>query len=1299
VAVTLHAVAGAAIQLPLPPGRAAADVIRRASLVELRGGAVAHHVSAQLEPLAGGLRIESLPAGDYELRAPGVLAQIAVAPAGPIVDGRAIAGTAVIEVPPPIPVIAELAADPTSGELRAVVRGASASTRVHVLAARFAPAPIAPLPCGPPATPDRRADPARAAQFVSGRELGDEYRYVLERRGARRFPGLRVDRPSLLLNPWARRATETAVASARAGGAFAAAAMPARPASAAREISMCKSVAYNEPPRAPDFLRDAPAVIANLVPDAAGAVVVPLTQLGDASVVTVVVDDPAGATHARVALPEAPLVPRDLRLALALDPEHHAVERKAIAPLPAGEAVRIDDLATARIHLVDTVERAHAYLRALRDHPALQELAFITRWHALPDAERRELYSKHACHELHLFLAHKDRAFFESVVRPHLVHKRVKTFVDHWLLGHDLAPWLEPARLRSLNAAELALLARRQRADAALPRLLADPVAVEAPDPARDTRLIDALLAAASLDVDPAIGGAREVALGGRDEAGLPPPSPPEPLRALAAPKLEKGDADLRRRQRMETGGAEPEADAAADDDDAEGTREAEELADRDAEGGGGAPPPQDRLASDLIAREREARHFRAAERTQEWAEHNWWRRTPAESGPELIRPSRLWRDLAIHPEGQPFLSPWLGLATGSFAEAMCALAVIDLPFVAAPHRYDSAPPRLTITAGSHAIVGTSQVQLAPLTPGGPPLVVGTTYVRADDREEWAGGEAQVKHVQGPLAAGVVYTCQVVLANPTSARQRVSALAQIPRGSLPVGTARATETIDVALEAYGTHGHEYSFYFPAPGRWGHFPVHVSRDGVIAAADAPRTLEVISAQRVRDAGSWAHVSQHGSLEEVVAYLRTANLAATDAARAAWRLRDRAAYEAILEVLEARRAYHEVVWGYSLLHHDGPRMRTWLRALGPRLAGAGPALDLLGLEGEDLGTYEHLELAPLIHARAHRLGPRVRILNEGLAAQYARFLDVVAHRAAPTSEDLLAAAVYLLAQDRIEPALAALARVRSEEVAERMQLDYAWAVAACLTGDLAGARARAAPWRAHPVDRWRHRFGALLALLDEVDGAAAVIVDARSREQAQAEAAARQPTFDLAVDRDGVVLRSHRVAAIELRYFEMDVELLFSRQPFVQSDATRLSVIEPGHRERIAAAADGPTEQRVPWPPAMRGKNVVVEGVAAGRRVARVHYANDLALQLADQLGQVRACRATGGGGLPAAYVKVYAKRRGGAVAFYKDGYTDLRGWFDYASLSTSELDAVERFAILVCSDTAGAAILEAAPPQR
>jgi hypothetical protein len=52
-----------------------------------------------------------------------------------------------------------------------------------------------------------------------------------------------------------------------------------------------------------------------------------------------------------------------------------------------------------------------------------------------------------------------------------------------------------------------------------------------------------------------------------------------------------------------------------------------------------------------------------------------------------------------------------------------------------------------------------------------------------------------------------------------------------------------------------------------------------------------------------------------------------------------------------------------------------------------------------------------------------------------------------------------------------------------------------------------------------------------------------------------------------------------------------------------------------------------------------------------------------------------------------------------VKFYKDGYTDLRGRFDYASLSTDDLGGVRKFAILILSEDHGALVREATPPKQ
>lgn len=67
---------------------------------------------------------------------------------------------------------------------------------------------------------------------------------------------------------------------------------------------------------------------------------------------------------------------------------------------------------------------------------------------------------------------------------------------------------------------------------------------------------------------------------------------------------------------------------------------------------------------------------------------------------------------------------------------------------------------------------------------------------------------------------------------------------------------------------------------------------------------------------------------------------------------------------------------------------------------------------------------------------------------------------------------------------------------------------------------------------------------------------------------------------------------------------------------------------------------------------------------------------------------------------AVYVKVYARDSRGDEWFYKDGYTDLRGQFDYATLtSTADMSRVTRYSLLVASTGVGAVMMQAAPPGR
>ncbi|MEC8929432.1 MAG: hypothetical protein VX705_09490, partial [Verrucomicrobiota bacterium] len=104
------------------------------------------------------------------------------------------------------------------------------------------------------------------------------------------------------------------------------------------------------------------------------------------------------------------------------------------------------------------------------------------------------------------------------------------------------------------------------------------------------------------------------------------------------------------------------------------------------------------------------------------------------------------------------------------------------------------------------------------------------------------------------------------------------------------------------------------------------------------------------------------------------------------------------------------------------------------------------------------------------------------------------------------------------------------------------------------------------------------------------------------------------------------------------------------------------------------------------------------VGQGIRKTQAYYANTLAVRMVENYGQVRVAQADGKP-LPKTYVKVYGKLANGQVRFYKDGYTDLRGRFDYVSLNTGQLDNVQSFSILILNNDHGATIREARPPKQ
>jgi hypothetical protein len=98
-------------------------------------------------------------------------------------------------------------------------------------------------------------------------------------------------------------------------------------------------------------------------------------------------------------------------------------------------------------------------------------------------------------------------------------------------------------------------------------------------------------------------------------------------------------------------------------------------------------------------------------------------------------------------------------------------------------------------------------------------------------------------------------------------------------------------------------------------------------------------------------------------------------------------------------------------------------------------------------------------------------------------------------------------------------------------------------------------------------------------------------------------------------------------------------------------------------------------------------------------SKQYFANALAVRFLESFGQVAVTAADTQAPLAKAYVKVFARLPNGTVRFHKDGYTDLRGRFDYASLSDDPNASANRYAVLVLDEQRGAVIREVAPPAK
>jgi len=691
---------------------------------------------------------------------------------------------------------------------------------------------------------------------------------------------------------------------------------------------------------------------------------------------------------------------------------------------------------------------------------------------------------------------------------------------------------------------------------------------------------------------------------------------------------------------------------------------------------------------------------YRKLDKTKEWVENNYYQLPIERQNAGLVTANAFWADYAAHDPNKPFYSVHLAEASRNFTEMMFALSVLDIPFEAKEHKTEFDNAKMDISAGSPMIVFHEEIRPAANVAEQTPILVSQNFFRHGDRYRHVNNQRLDKYVTDEFLVHVAYGCQVVVTNPTSSPRRLNLLLQVPTGAIPVMNGQMTRTVNMDLQPYNTQTVEYYFYFPAPGKYEHYPVHVASNEEVLAFAEPFVFQVVEELSKIDTESWDYVSQNGSPEDVLQYLKNNNLHRTQLDRIAWRMQNKSYFEKVISLLSTRHAYDHTLWSYGIRHDVPVAIQEYLQHADGFLNRCGLALDspLVTIDPVVRKTYQHMEYKPLVNARAHQLGRRRQILNDRFYAQYHRLMKVLSYQRKLKNEDRLAVAYYMLLQDRVADGLKFYGQVNANGLATQMQYDYMTAYLSFFAEDQQIARDLTEQYADHPVDRWRNAFASIRTQLDEIEGQDNVVVDDENRTEQQTNLAATAPSFDFQVEAKQIRLEHQNLKSVRVNYYLMDIELLFSRNPFVQQYSGQFSYIRPNGSVTLDLAPNENTTT-IELPQDLHTSNVLVEIVGAGQTKTQAYYSNSLALQVIENYGQVRVAHADTRKPISKAYVKVYARLKDGRIRFYKDGYTDLRGRFDYTSLNTNELDFVDKFSLLIMSDENGAVVREANPPKR
>lgn len=699
------------------------------------------------------------------------------------------------------------------------------------------------------------------------------------------------------------------------------------------------------------------------------------------------------------------------------------------------------------------------------------------------------------------------------------------------------------------------------------------------------------------------------------------------------------------------------------------------------------APAGEDEAAPFISRHNAVSRDHKTA--TKVYEESQYWkhsRKYDADPFTHFITINRFWMDLAQWDGKGAFLSTHFTECMGSDNEMLLALALLDLPFTKEASETTFQNDALSLKAKQPLLLFYRDTRESDKIIENSPILVRQTFY--PDRQRYS--EVNGRQIENTITDGIfsphtAYGSALIIANPTGETRQVQLLWQIPAGALPLEGKPATDSVTLELPPYSNEQLNFSFYFPEAGEFTCYPFHVSENDTVLAFPQVSPMRVTNESSSTAEDYFYELADDGNAEKLLEFLRTKSLFDDnhDLYYILWRLKDRAFYDRVIAILNDRLYFHEDVFSFAFYHRDQASIRRYLensstvRAVGPWLES--PFLQVTA--PRDLNWFDQ-EFDPFINNRAHRLGKQDQLPLDLAKTHYIGFLEILCHKTELSADDQLQLCYFLILQNRTADAVSAFAKIDRAKLAQHLHYDYLRCYLLFSQEKPAEAKAIAVSYEKHPVRIWQQRFQSVINQADEI---AKPVIATATPETNQST----HSFLTMAHKANGKIVLSHQgLKEIDVQLYQVDMEMLFTANPFLDQNKVLHHAIRPNKILNVKLSGK---ETTVDLPADYAQGNVIAAVESGSTQVLQTINSGKFAMTTNQSLGEIQVIEQANSKVLPQTYVKVYARLNNDSVQFYKDGYTDLRGKFNFRAHNNIDPAAVKQFSLLLSHPTLGTRI--------